>query len=174
MASKAKVALINTFLELSKTESLDKITVTKLVEVCGISRQTFYYHFNDIDEMIKWAFETETNKICEKQTDNNWIESAKLYTDFFNKYDSLFRCAKGSTELLNLFNLLNGSFNTYIQSYLDKKRNAHALIKKDFAFLIECMSLSFSGLVIKEIQKEKSNYEEILKQIANGFNNMPK
>ena len=42
MASKAKSALINTFLEMAEETEYEKITVTGLVEKCGISRQTFY------------------------------------------------------------------------------------------------------------------------------------
>ena len=32
-------------------------TVKDLVEACGISRQTFYYHFQDILEVIEWSMQ---------------------------------------------------------------------------------------------------------------------
>ena len=169
MASKAKNALVNTFLELTKSESFDKITVTGLVESCGISRQTFYYHFNDIDEMLKWAFETETEAICSKLSDGKWIDCAKLYVDFFNRYDSLLRCAIGSAELLYLYNLISDSFKTFIETCLDKKNKSNALNKKDFSFITESMALGYAGFVIKEIQKDKSNYEALLTNIAATF-----
>lgn len=44
-------------MEISKTKSVDKITVKDLVEACHISRQTFYYHFQDIIEVIEWSVE---------------------------------------------------------------------------------------------------------------------
>ena len=64
MASKAKYAIISAFLRLVNHKDFEKITVTDLVEECDISRQTFYYHFDDIEKMLAWAFETETGAIC--------------------------------------------------------------------------------------------------------------
>lgn len=33
---------------------LEKITVKELVTLCGISRQTFYYHFEDVLDVVDW------------------------------------------------------------------------------------------------------------------------
>lgn len=52
-----KRMIADTFVDLSRTRSLDKITVKHLVEACGISRQSFYYHFQDIMEVIEWIVE---------------------------------------------------------------------------------------------------------------------
>jgi len=43
-----KNALANSLTELMAATPLDKITVRMLVENCGLNRQTFYYHFQDI------------------------------------------------------------------------------------------------------------------------------
>lgn len=40
-----------------------KLTVKDIVEECQITRQTFYYHFEDIPQMLKWALEQETNRL---------------------------------------------------------------------------------------------------------------
>lgn len=48
MPDNIKSMILSTFLQLAKTNSVDKITVKNLVETCGISRQSFYYHFQDI------------------------------------------------------------------------------------------------------------------------------
>ena len=37
----------------------DKITVRDILEDCDISRQTFYYHFEDMYDLLTWLFETE-------------------------------------------------------------------------------------------------------------------
>ena len=52
-----KQVIFDAFMALSREKSVDKITVKDLVETCHISRQTFYYHFQDIVEVIEWAFE---------------------------------------------------------------------------------------------------------------------
>ena len=52
-----KDTIAEAFLAMTARKSIDKITVKDLVEACHISRQTFYYHFQDIVEVIEWAFE---------------------------------------------------------------------------------------------------------------------
>lgn len=42
--------------DLLQEKKLDDITVTEVVERCGISRQTFYYHFRDLYEVVEWRF----------------------------------------------------------------------------------------------------------------------
>ena len=51
MDMKAKIG--ETLSQLLCRKPLDKITVKELVDTCGISRQTFYYHFQDIYEVIE-------------------------------------------------------------------------------------------------------------------------
>ena len=45
--------------ELMSNESFDRITVQELSYACGIKRQTFYYHFRDIYDLLTWIFLNE-------------------------------------------------------------------------------------------------------------------
>ncbi len=38
---------------------LTKITVTEIMHACGMARQHFYYHFEDIYAAVRWMFEEE-------------------------------------------------------------------------------------------------------------------
>ena len=55
MPSDTKQAIAAAFAQLSQKKPVDKITVKDFVEHCGISRQTFYYHFADIAELMHCA-----------------------------------------------------------------------------------------------------------------------
>lgn len=48
-----KFAIAFAFKELLLEKSIDKITINDITEKCGINRQTFYYHFHDIYELIE-------------------------------------------------------------------------------------------------------------------------
>lgn len=41
---------------------LDDITVKEIVEDCEVNRQTFYYHFQDIYDLLHWFLEHETEE----------------------------------------------------------------------------------------------------------------
>ena len=54
MPGDRKKQIADTLIGLLRRKDLDKITVKELVDACGISRQTFYYHFQDIMDVVKW------------------------------------------------------------------------------------------------------------------------
>lgn len=45
--------------ELMKKVALDKIRVSQITEITGVSRNTFYYHFSDINDLLSWTFDHE-------------------------------------------------------------------------------------------------------------------
>jgi probable dihydroxyacetone kinase regulator len=53
--------------ELTKKKSFDKITVSDITEICGLNRQTFYYHFQDKFELVNWIY---YNELIVHVTDN--------------------------------------------------------------------------------------------------------
>ena len=55
MPINTKAIIADTLHTMMQRKNIDKITVTELVEACNISRQTFYYHFQDILEVVEWS-----------------------------------------------------------------------------------------------------------------------
>ena len=48
--------IVNTFTKMVEAGKTDKITEKALIKECHISRQTFYYHFHDIMDVLEWTF----------------------------------------------------------------------------------------------------------------------
>lgn len=68
-----KKAIASGFKELTKKKSFDKITVQDITEICGLNRQTFYYHFQDKYELVDWIYYNETiSLIINDLTYENW------------------------------------------------------------------------------------------------------
>ena len=53
MASFTKFAILKVFGDLAASRPVDKITVKDITDQCGISRSTFYYHYQDIYQVLK-------------------------------------------------------------------------------------------------------------------------
>lgn len=49
-----KAMIADAFIKLTHQKQPDKITIKDIVEHCSISRQAFYYHFQDILDVIEW------------------------------------------------------------------------------------------------------------------------
>ena len=62
MSSFTKEVIIKTLFELLNEKPLGKITVKDIVERCGVNRNTFYYHFRDISDVVECALKREVDK----------------------------------------------------------------------------------------------------------------
>ena len=58
MSSFTRKAIIEAFVKLLNERPLNKITIKDIVEECGINRNTFYYHFRDVPDLIEASART--------------------------------------------------------------------------------------------------------------------
>ena len=58
-SDQTKHALAAALKELMAQKSIDKITIHDITERCGIRRQNFYYHFEDVYDLMRWMFQEE-------------------------------------------------------------------------------------------------------------------
>jgi probable dihydroxyacetone kinase regulator len=73
MKQPAKSAIINSFKEIVDKKSIDKITVKEICMHCDVNRQTFYYHFKHIMDILKYIiFEELSAEIAQNKTFENW------------------------------------------------------------------------------------------------------
>ncbi len=166
MATKTKDLIVNSFLKLICNEEFDKITVTDLVNDCQISRQTFYYHFDDIENMLEWAFQKETKIICNRaQSYANWLDAALGYVDFLGKYELLLKRSMSSSKFILIYNMLYKSFFDFTNFFVSRKPKFRETLGKNSEFIIECSASSFVGLIILTIQKENPDYRALIQKI---------
>lgn len=75
MSQATKIILEQSLKELLLTKPLNKITISDLTKAAGISRMTFYYHFQDIYELIEWTCQHDAQKALKgKKTYDTWQE----------------------------------------------------------------------------------------------------
>ena len=65
MSSFTREIIIKTLFELLNEKPLAKITVKDVVERCGVNRNTFYYHFRDISDVVESALKREVDRAFE-------------------------------------------------------------------------------------------------------------
>ena len=68
-----KRALEESLKRLLLTKPLNKITIADITNDCGISRMTFYYHFQDIYDLVEWSCEEDAARaIAGNKTADTW------------------------------------------------------------------------------------------------------
>ena len=66
MSGFTKEIIIRTLFELLNEKPLAKITVKDIVERCGVNRNTFYYHFRDISDVVECALLRKVDQVFER------------------------------------------------------------------------------------------------------------
>lgn len=59
LANVTKSFIVQTARQLMRGRDLDAITVEMIARACHMSRNTFYYHFEDKYHMLRWMFQQE-------------------------------------------------------------------------------------------------------------------
>ena len=66
-SEQTKQQLARALKELMQEKPFDRITIRDLTERCSIRRQTFYYHFQDIYDLLCWIFQQEFLPLLQNQ-----------------------------------------------------------------------------------------------------------
>ena len=72
MSEITKKALAASLKKLLSKNELSKITISNITNDCGVNRQTFYYHFKDVYDLLEWIYLNEViQSMDEKDIYNN-------------------------------------------------------------------------------------------------------
>lgn len=70
MAEDMRETIANAAKTLLFDKKVRKLTVKDIVEECHITRQTFYYHFEDIPDLMAWSLRRNFDRViaqCQAQ-----------------------------------------------------------------------------------------------------------
>ena len=76
-----KTAIKAAFIRLLNERPLNKISVKSIVDICNISRNTFYYHYQDIYDLLQATLSTVMEKALSENI-TTWRESLMNVTRF--------------------------------------------------------------------------------------------
>ena len=87
MSSRTKDRIAEKLFALLQEKPFDKITVKELVETCDVTRQTFYYHFQDLFDVLEWSLQGQMARVgasCMEEEDP--IKALKIFV--LNAFES--------------------------------------------------------------------------------------
>ena len=71
-----KRVLASTLKELVTARPFEKVSVSDICDACGVSRKTFYYHFQDKYELLEWIIMTELLEPIRPLIQNGMVDQA--------------------------------------------------------------------------------------------------
>lgn len=106
MASDTKNLIYYAFIDLLHTKPFDKITVRDIVEACEINRNTFYYYYSDIYDLLEEIFTKKINQMLEgHRNGTSWITAfLKVANEAYEHKKMIYNiCSSRSYEYLESY-----------------------------------------------------------------------
>ena len=85
MSELTKKALAVSLKKLLSKKELSKITISNITDECGVNRQTFYYHFKDIYDLLEWIYKNEVIDEIDNK-DEDWQQRFLYIFKYVLKY----------------------------------------------------------------------------------------
>lgn len=171
MAKFTKKAIIYGFLRILKEKSLDKVTVKDICELCEINRNTFYYYFDDVYDVLDYIFQMEKEAVL-KETEENpsfYDEYRRSAAIILNNKKAVIHIAE-SKHGDTLRRYLEVVIDEFVRRAVEKKAEGHNLSEDNLNYIIAFYTYAILGSTMKWIDLGLPPYkEDMITQIAESF-----
>lgn len=131
-SNNTKILLSETLKKLMSEKNLKKISINEIVGRCNLNRNSFYYHFNDIYDLLKFTLDREAVNIIKETNLGKDIKGAILFiTNYIDKNKAFCQSAYNSLgrEELKLF--LKNDIQIIISNYITDILNTNNITVND-------------------------------------------
>lgn len=155
MSDITKRAMSAALKNLLREKKLNKITVQDIADECGINRQTFYYHFQDIYDLVEWTCIEDTEKVIkENKTYDTWQEGFLAVFDLAKKdktfIDNIYRSV--SLEMLEQY--LYRLVYPLLKNVVDEKANGQTVREENKKYIADFYKYAFVGVLLEWIRND--------------------
>ncbi|WP_373845150.1 TetR/AcrR family transcriptional regulator C-terminal domain-containing protein [Clostridium sp.] len=133
---------------LSSNKDIDKITISSIITKAKISRQTFYYHFQDIYDLQEWVIKTGFEEIKNMKAET-YRESLDFSFDYVSQHKKLINKSLQSLKREFIEKIIFENFKNYLYTLLRIEQFGDKISQEDYNFSIEFISYAITGICIK-------------------------
>ena len=169
-SERRKRELADALKKLIQTKPLSKITVSELIKTCGINRNTFYYHFDDIYALLKWTLEQEAFEVV-KQFDliNEYEDAIRFAMDYIDANDKMLNNIYHSVSRDELKRFFYTDFYEIIRSIVNETETLrHISVPESYKdFICLFYTEAVAGVLLEWIITDKpKNREQMVHYIS--------
>lgn len=168
MANRTKQALEASLKKLLLQKPLDKITISDLTADCGISRMAFYYHFEDIYDLVEWSCIADASQALQgKKTYDSWQEELLQIFEAVMDNKPFILNVYHSVSREKIENYLFRLTYDLIEGVVEEKSVGQNISEKEKSFIADFYKYGFVGIMLDWIkQGMKEDYGEIVEKMS--------
>lgn len=148
MASSTKEAFAAALKQMMAVKPIDRITIKDLVDICGVNRQTFYYHFDDVYDLLEWVFEQDASRVLPKEIAvDHWREDVTIFFEYLYQNSSFVINVYNSDSRRYMLRFLKERLEGCIRGFAEIVSANRNIDRQDFEFVVEFYSNGIIGLI---------------------------
>jgi probable dihydroxyacetone kinase regulator len=133
---------------------LNRISIQEIAKDCGVNRQTFYYHFHDIFDLMEWMFREEGRALLKNGGSALSLgEGVLRLLEYIRRNEALCLCALQSTGHEHLRKFFHEGIDKVILSMVNERSAGLDVSEKHKIFIAHFYTVSFAGLLENWIQE---------------------
>jgi probable dihydroxyacetone kinase regulator len=167
MSQMTKKSFASSLKKMLSQKPLEKIKVIDITEDCEVNRQTFYYHFKDIYDLLEWIYTNEATRALDgKKTYNTWQQGFTQIFDYILENKSFVLNTFNSVSREYLERYLYNETQLLLMGVVEEKAKDMSVREKDKEFIADFYKYAFIGLLIDWIKKGmKENPVDIINRL---------
>ena len=140
-----------------------KLTVKDIVEKCQITRQAFYYHFEDIPALIRWILEQDTEQVLleARAQGGGEVQLRYLFVMAINGM-SFMKKGRKSNYREELEQILTQHIERLFERVCDEQNLYQNCTRFEVRLILRYHSQAILGLLRHWTEKNKKNLDQIV------------
>lgn len=153
MSEMTKRLLADSIKKSLSKKAFKKITVKDIVSECNLTRQTFYYHFQDVYDLVDWMFSDIIKGLLKDSSENSRKQNYKNILIYISENRNFFLSTLNHMGYEYLKNAIYPPFFEYNKSYILKLSldSEKKIAEKKIDFLANLQTLSLISFLINWI-----------------------
>ncbi len=153
MAQITKKALAMSLKKLLAKKPLDKITVIDIAKDCEVNRQTFYYHFRDIYDLVDWILITEAEAaLQDNKTYDTWQQGFLQIFEWVLENKNFVKNAYHSISREQVERYLYDVAYDLLIGVVEERASGMTTRDEDKAFIANFYKYAFVGIMLEWIR----------------------
>ena len=166
MSQITKNALATALKKLLSKKELSKITISNITEECGVNRQTFYYHFKDIYDLLEWIFTNEVIEEIDNEIEENWQQKFIYIFEYVIQNKEFIKNVYSSGSKEYFLKFAYKQTNLLIINFIEKEYKDKKIKEENKKFIANFYKYGFVGIIENWIVTEmKESPENIIKKL---------
>ena len=167
MTEMTKILLSKSFKKLLSKKPLNKITVKDIVNDCKLTRQTFYYHFQDIYELLDWTYKNEIGHFLNDSQNNSWEKVINSILNYIRDNKSMFIYTIQSVGREHFEQALYPDLYEFCKDKISKVSSKADIPGEKINFLANLQTITLTSIIVQWANNGmKENPDEIVKMLG--------